>query len=87
MPCAPPKRILKVYTRKCGFVVSFSMWSVMKQCVVTCNLDQTKYKSHYFRIGGASHAHSLGYSNSQIQMLGRWKTSAFLKYIRPTAVQ
>ena len=37
---------------------------------------------HSFRIGGATHAVSTGASSQQVQALGRWKSSAFLKYIR-----
>lgn len=38
--------------------------------------------THSFRIGGATHAAMTGMSDSQIRLLGRWKSNAFLKYIR-----
>ena len=41
-----------------------------------------RYKSHSLRIGGASYYASLGYSDSQIRLLGRWDSNAFVKYIR-----
>ena len=33
-----------------------------------------KYKSHFFRIGAASHAAEHGYSDAQIRALGRGKS-------------
>ena len=41
-----------------------------------------RYKSHSFRIGGASLMAAQGASITQIQQAGRWKTYAFLSYIR-----
>ena len=47
-----------------------------------CGLDPTRYKGHSFRIGAASYAADRGLSDAQIRALGRWKSNAFLKYIR-----
>lgn len=47
-----------------------------------CNLSSDVYKGHSFRIGAASHAADRGMSDAQIRSLGRWKSNAFLKYIR-----
>ena len=46
------------------------------------NLDGALYKAHSFRIGAASWATAKGFSDPQIRLLGRWKSNAFLKYIR-----
>ena len=46
------------------------------------NLDSSLYEAHSFRIGAASWAAAKGFSDSQIRLLGRWKSNAFLKYIR-----
>ena len=46
------------------------------------NLDSSLYKGHSFRIGVASCAATKGFSDSQICLLGRWKSNAFLRYIR-----
>ena len=41
-----------------------------------------RYKAHSLRIGGASYYAGLGYSDSQIRLLGRWDSNAFVRYIR-----
>ena len=45
-------------------------------------LNEAHYKSHSFRIGGATYAAQLGLSDAEIRQLGRWKSNAFRKYIR-----
>jgi site-specific recombinase XerD len=45
-------------------------------------LNTHNYKAHSFRIGAATHAALLGYADSEIQAMGRWKSGAFKKYIR-----
>ena len=47
-----------------------------------CGLDTSLYQSHSFRIGGASFFASLGFSDEQIRLLGRWKSNSFRIYIR-----
>lgn len=44
--------------------------------------DNHNFNGHSFRIGAATHAVKCGLSDSQIRILGRWKTNAFKKYIR-----
>ena len=58
----------------------------LRSLLRACGLDPARYKGHSFRIGAASHAASVGLSDSQIRILGRWKSNAFLKYIRVTAL-
>ena len=45
-------------------------------------LNSNLYKGHSFRIGAATHAASLGWSESQIRRLGRWNSNAMERYIR-----
>ena len=47
-----------------------------------CGLNTRLYMSHSFRIGGASFYASIGFSDEQIRVLGRWKGCTFRKYIR-----
>ena len=51
-----------------------------------CDLDVSGYKSHSFRIGAASWAASKGMSDAQIRAFGRWKSNAFLRYIRAPSI-
>ena len=48
-----------------------------------CDLDVSGYKSHSFRIVAASWAASNGMSDAQIR---RWKSNAFLRYIRAPSI-
>ena len=54
----------------------------LSHCLKFCGLDTTRYKGHSFRIGAASHAADMGFSDAQIRTLGRWKSDAFRIYIR-----
>ena len=38
-------------------------------------ISSLSIKAHSFRIGAATHAASIGYSDIQIQKMGRWKSS------------
>lgn len=60
--------------------------SVLRSLVVECHLDPTTYTSHSLRIGGATHAHLNNMSTAQICRLGRWKSTAYKKYIRTDAL-
>ena len=42
---------------------------------------------HSFRIGAATFAATQGYTAQQIQAMGRWKSSAFQRYVRVSSIQ
>ena len=50
-------------------------------------LDPDKYKGHSFRIGAATAAADSGLSETQIQTMGRWKSTVFKRYIRIPMLQ
>ena len=50
-------------------------------------LDASCYNTHSFRIGAATSAESAGLSESQIKTMGRWKSDAYRRYIKPTHAQ
>lgn len=45
-------------------------------------IDGSQYAGHSFRIGAASTAAAKGVEDSLIQTLGRWKSNAYLVYVR-----
>lgn len=66
-----------------GCPVSYSFVS-RKLCEVIkfIGLDPKQYKGHSFRIGAATHAAQVGFSENAIQNMGRWKSDAVKRYIR-----
>ena len=50
-------------------------------------LPVTHYNTHSFRIGAATSAKDAGISDTHIQMLGRWRSSAYQQYIRTSPTQ
>ena len=51
-------------------------------CLSHCGYDTTRYTGHSFRIGAATTAAERGLTDVQIQNMGRWKSTAFRRYIR-----
>ena len=45
-------------------------------------INDKRYATHSFRIGAATTAKEAGIDDSQIKMLGRWKSNAYQVYIR-----
>ncbi len=48
----------------------------------TLGLDGSAYAGHSFRIGAATTAAQSGIADSTIQVLGQWKSAAFLRFIK-----
>ena len=48
--------------------------------------DPDHYNSHSFRIGKATDMAKAGASDSQIALMGRWRSNAFKQYIRPNLI-
>ena len=45
-----------------------------------------EYNTHSFRIGKTTDLANQGYSHTQIAMIGRWRSNAYLKYIKPSHI-
>lgn len=56
----------------------------LKLGLTRMGLNPNLYSSHSFRAGSATDAASLGASAHYIQSLGRWRSAAYLAYLRPT---
>ena len=76
-----------IFVSEGGLPVSRSVFSsqLLRACHL-CGLDPSRYKGHSFRISAASYAADGGMSDAQIRMLGRWKSNAFLQYIRVPSI-
>ena len=55
---------------------------ILRLALTSCGLNPSRSKGHSFRIRATSFAADRGMCDAQIRALGRWKSSAFLKYIR-----
>ena len=53
----------------------------LRRILNAIGLPQQQYAGHSFRIGAATTAAMVGVEDSMIQTLGRWHSSAFLRYI------
>lgn len=56
--------------------------TMLKFNLLLANLSPLQYKGHSFRIGAATSASAAGLDDDQIMKLGRWRSSAVMRYIR-----
>ena len=54
----------------------------VREALSEAGFDPLKFAGHSFRIGAASTAASRGVEDSLIKTLGRWRSSAYLLYVR-----
>ena len=64
-------------------LTQYQFHAVLRKVLVHLGLEGTRITSHSFRIGAASSASHLGVALDDVQSLGRWRSNAFLSYIRP----
>ena len=70
-----------------GTPVTYNQFTnVLKSCLAAAGLPAQQYKSHSFRIGRATLALQEGYTELQIMKLGRWKSTAHLRYLVPATL-
>ena len=59
-----------------SFLIRQDMVNLIRNCGLGIN-----FNTHSFRIGGASAAAAAGIADSQIQILGRWSSNAYRRYL------
>lgn len=64
-------------------LTSFQFASVLNKAIRSIGLNPDYYKTHSFRIGGASCAAAIGESSENIKHAGRWNSNCYKSYIRP----
>ena len=85
-PVALMQQFLRVHPVGSGPLFTFSPGRYLtRPDVVNFLLRSLPYcaniNTHSFRIGGASTAASIGVPDSHIQILGRWSSNAYLRYL------
>ena len=58
------------------------LMAYVHQALTAQGFDHAGITGHSFRVGAATAAAQAGLEDSTIQMLGRWRSSAYLRYIR-----
>lgn len=67
-----------------GSLLTYNRLSLfIKSLVVRMGLDPNKFSPHSLRAGAATDAATNGASSHVIQALGRWRSQAYLAYLRP----
>ena len=61
--------------------------SNVRELLHQSGMDPKKYAGHSFRIGAATTASRQGINEATIKMLGRWESSAYLRYIKTPRAQ
>ena len=54
----------------------------VRRVLKKANLPTDQFAGHSFRVGAATTAATMGVEDSLIQTLGRWRSSAYLVYVR-----
>ncbi len=93
MPFCPPALLLRfkryrgaragpLFIHQDGQPVSYSIYKAVFQNVISGLGLPGKYSPHSMRIGAATYAGALGFSDAQLRYFGRWRTSAGNDYVR-----
>lgn len=59
----------------------------LRKAMERTGLEPNQFSGHSFRIGAATAAAARGIPDSQIKLLGRWKSAAFQLYLKPSGTQ
>ena len=58
----------------------------LKEALSAAGINPTRFAGHSFRIGAATTAAKKGLPDSAIKRLGRWKSSVYQRYIKPSPI-
>lgn len=58
----------------------------LKSHLDSINYNSSHYNTHSFRIGKATDMSIAGYSELEIKQLGRWKSDAYKRYLKPHTI-
>ena len=58
----------------------------LRHFLALADLKADLYDTHSFRIGKATDIAREGYTDAQIALIGRWKSDAFRRYIKPSLI-
>ena len=67
-------------------ITRLSLVNQLHNQLLELNLNPNEYNTHSFRIGKTTDMSNSGFSESQISSLGRWKSDAYKKYIKPSQI-
>lgn len=82
-PSSPPSHPLFVY--RDGAPLTYTrLVTDLRSLLARMGYDPALYSPHSFRAGSATDAAALGASSHFIQALGRWRSAAYLAYLRPS---
>ncbi len=56
----------------------------LHQCLELASEPTTGLSPHSFSIGAMSEAARKGAAEAQLQMMGQWRSNAYMRYVRPT---
>ena len=65
-----------------SYLTRESFINSLREVLTSAGYPPEKYAGHSFRIGAATTAARCGIPDSLIQTLGRWQSSAYMRYIR-----
>ncbi|XP_070597474.1 uncharacterized protein [Erythrolamprus reginae] len=61
----------------------FQFWALVSRAMAQVGMDPAGYGTHSFRIGAASSTALSGFPAHRIREIGRWRSAAYLGYVRP----
>ena len=76
-----------LFLRSNGLPIAISAFQKMFQSVMSFLRMPGTYSAHSLRIGAATHAAAVGYTDAQIRVFGRWSSTAAFNYIKFPVVQ